>query len=281
MTWLLLFLLVLPLFVLAISPLFKTQIRHAGGVYLLHSSKPDRLDYGAVAPEHLRLFLDMAVEQGMSFVAAAEADLDGGKLAITFDDGYDCFLTIWSQLKERDIPVTIFIPTYFIGKTNDWDSFLSSSNKRHLSADQIRFLASEGVRFGSHGHRHADLTLLTERELTEELSLSRKILEELTDSPVTCLAYPYGKFNERVLRAAMAAGYTAGYASSPTSGGQMTRGRIPLSRLDNSLSFRAKLREDNLSGAEYLKSLIASSFSHLTPAANYLRWKRHTPITSD
>jgi peptidoglycan/xylan/chitin deacetylase (PgdA/CDA1 family) len=55
---------------------------------------------------------------------------------------------------------------------------------------------------------HQNLTRLNDLELTAELEQSRKIIEDNIGLPVTMLATPMGRINDRVIRNAREAGYT-------------------------------------------------------------------------
>lgn len=72
-----------------------------------------------------------------------------------------------------------------------------------------------GISFHSHTRNHPDLTKLSDDELTNELIGSRQDLESLLNEQVTYLAYPYGRYDERVLNAARAAGYQAAFSTQP------------------------------------------------------------------
>ena len=52
-------------------------------------------------------------------------------------------------------------------------------------------LRNDGWEIGSHGNTHRNLLSLTERELEDEFSLSKKVLEKIVGT-VNTYAYPYG-----------------------------------------------------------------------------------------
>jgi peptidoglycan/xylan/chitin deacetylase (PgdA/CDA1 family) len=79
----------------------------------------------------------------------------------------------------------------------------------HLTKEQIREIADLGHEIGSHTVTHANLTLLCDADLRDELSRSKSILEDVTGKPVTSLSFPFGQWNNRVWNAACSAGYTA------------------------------------------------------------------------
>src|SRR5262249_11216684 len=59
---------------------------------------------------------------------------------------------------------------------------------------------------------HPTLTKVDDAELRDELVSSKEEIERLTGVACTSIAYPKGRADERVVRAAEAAGYAAGAA---------------------------------------------------------------------
>ncbi|MBS4191129.1 polysaccharide deacetylase family protein [Bacillus sp. FJAT-49705] len=110
---------------------------------------------------------------------------------ITFDDGYKNNLNafaIFQKLKnERFKPTgTIFVISDFIGRSN------------RLSKSDIKMMADSGlISIQSHTATHPDLTTITNYEY--ELKESKDKIQKITGKPVIALAYPYGKFNDKVV----------------------------------------------------------------------------------
>jgi peptidoglycan/xylan/chitin deacetylase (PgdA/CDA1 family) len=63
--------------------------------------------------------------------------------------------------------------------------------RNHLTENDIRTLRNDGFEIGSHGNSHRNLLSLTERELENEFSISKKWLENIVGT-VNTYAYPYG-----------------------------------------------------------------------------------------
>ena len=79
-----------------------------------------------------------------------------------------------------------------------------------LTEEEVRALAGESLlTIGSHTVRHPNLTLLNDDELKRELRDSRDAIASLTEKEDLILAYPNGRFDERVEQAARDAGYVA------------------------------------------------------------------------
>ena len=118
-------------------------------------------------------------------------------LVITFDDGFkDNLLTAAPILNRYNIPFTVFVATGLLNK------------EEYLTCDELKVLAElDNCEIGAHGHSHVKLSDCSEEKVTEELSLSKKILEDLLGRPVDVMSYPHGDYNEFVLNKAREVGF--------------------------------------------------------------------------
>lgn len=64
------------------------------------------------------------------------------------------------------------------------------------------------ITIGAHGVFHTDLTVLSEQECLNELQNSKDYLEKLIQKQVSAIAFPFGTYNEKVLRASEKVGFT-------------------------------------------------------------------------
>lgn len=79
----------------------------------------------------------------------------------------------------------------------------------YLSKEQLAKLAAcPGVEIGSHTVTHPNLTACSDAELKHEMVESKRELEKITGQQITTLSFPNGAWDQRVLAAARAAGYT-------------------------------------------------------------------------
>jgi len=168
------------------------------------------------------------------------------KCCSMFDDGYQSIFDVLASVApEICRRVHIFLVVAKIGGVNDWDISGELSGKCLLGWEQILELQSLGVKFGSHGLTHADLTKLGDVELEREVKESKGILEEKLGEEVEGFAYPFGFFNERVITAVKAAGYAWAVTTSDSVweglGNPYRMRRINISGLDPEWLLRAKI----------------------------------------
>lgn len=87
-------------------------------------------------------------------------------------------------------------------KFNDIDYWLQ------MTCEQIRELASSPwVTIGSHAYYHNDLTRIPIKDAEYELQKSKQFLENIVDTPVNSLAFPYGTYTRNLVQATKDAGY--------------------------------------------------------------------------
>jgi peptidoglycan/xylan/chitin deacetylase (PgdA/CDA1 family) len=154
------------------------------------------------------------------FVAWLEglATLREDTFVLTFDVGFRGFYELaFPLLSAMGWTATVFLVTGLLGKHDQWTASENPGGKTYplLGLREIDEMARAGFSFQSHSRTHPDLTKLTRIALTEELMGARQDLEDLLGRPVPYVAYPYGRYNEDVLGATQAAGYTAAFSVQP------------------------------------------------------------------
>jgi peptidoglycan/xylan/chitin deacetylase (PgdA/CDA1 family) len=129
------------------------------------------------------------------------------RIAITFDDGNTSDMTVAvPELHRHRLSAGFFVLTDRIGRAGS------------LDRDDIRRLVAMGMRVGSHGMAHRDWTSLSAKDLSDEVSSSKAVLESICRLPVRSAAIPFGRYNATVLAALKKSGYAAAYSSD---GGNM------------------------------------------------------------
>ena len=97
---------------------------------------------------------------------AAQSPPAGKPVLITFDDGYDDFLTnAASRLEAAGFRATVFVVTERVGASADWDMTFGPP-LRLMRWDDLRALEARGFSIGSHTTAHRDLTVLMDAEMS-------------------------------------------------------------------------------------------------------------------
>ena len=119
-----------------------------------------------------------------------------GLIVCTFDDGYEnVYVNALPAMKQYGFTATVYICPDLIGKDNSWNH-KDDTNRKHMNGEMLKTLVDAGWEIGSHGMSHMNMLRLSEHEIDESLSLSKKLLEEYDRTESFC--YPYGSFNEFV-----------------------------------------------------------------------------------
>lgn len=126
---------------------------------------------------------------------------------ITFDDGYeDNFTNAFPVLQKYNFKATIYlVPNQTI---NHWEEKNTSILSNLLNNEQILQMQNSGLaEFGSHTLSHVNLSKTDEFQLEKELIESKKEIEKITNKECEAFAYPYGKFDDKIVQAVKNAGY--------------------------------------------------------------------------
>lgn len=138
---------------------------------------------------------------------SADVSFPPKTIVLTFDDGYaNNFDGAFVPLVECGMKATWFITTNCIGQKAHWQSE-NLGEAEMLTKAQLQKMAASGMEIASHTCSHPDLSSLSYDRQFEEMQASKSQLETLIQDAVTSLAYPFGKFNDKSVDAARAAGY--------------------------------------------------------------------------
>ena len=160
-----------------------------------------------ISPEMFARQLEFLKQNG--YTAISEADLyqayttgatDIKKpVMLTFDDGHaDNYTALFPLLKKNNVPALIFLITARVGTDG------------YLTWEQIGEMQRSGlVFFGSHTCTHRRLRSLPDEEIVQEITQSKKIMEEKLGVPVRSFCYPFGAggFDKRVRPQVFKAGF--------------------------------------------------------------------------
>lgn len=130
------------------------------------------------------------------------------EFAVTFDDGYlSVYEHAYPALVERGMTATVYVVAGVLGGINEWDSRAGDKKEKMMSASQLREMAEQGFEIGSHTLTHPHLTDMSDDDLKREIVDSKHKIEDIIGKEVVSFSYPYGDYDDRVLSAAIAAGY--------------------------------------------------------------------------
>ena len=132
----------------------------------------------------------------------------GRRVVLTFDDG---FRNVWEHalapLARCGYRAIQFLVADRLGRLNDWEIREGEVAEPLMDAAQVRDWLAAGHEIGAHSLTHPRLTQIPLAQAREEISASRKKLEDLFSVAVRHFCYPYGDCNDAVCDLAAEAGY--------------------------------------------------------------------------
>jgi len=152
-------------------------------------------------------WLDDHGYEGVTLDQVEDAWSPGAKLpphpvVLTFDDGYlSQYVAAFPTLEHFHWPGVLNL----VAKDAD---IPDADVKKMLGADPAWELASHTI-------THPDLTTLDSAELEQEVSGSRQLLQKRFGDPVDNFCYPAGRYDDKVIEAVKAAGYTGATTEVP------------------------------------------------------------------
>lgn len=173
----------------------------------------------------------------------------GTYIALTFDDAFSSFVrNAWPILRDLRIPVTVFVPTSYLGRQSAWVDYGGDNpvGEEVMSAKTLlEIAADELLDIGSHTATHADLVNLTDETVRQELKASRETLETMLGREIDSISFPYGSFGDRELRFAREAGYRYQFSVLPRRSSAVycegLIGRVSVHATDSAAEFRLKV----------------------------------------
>jgi peptidoglycan/xylan/chitin deacetylase (PgdA/CDA1 family) len=122
---------------------------------------------------------------------------------MTFDDGYrSVYDEAFPVLNKYSMTATVFLTTGESGRAVADERLTPLNGREMLSWGEIREMKGAGIDFGAHTISHPDLTGIETSEIENEMTGSKKIIEDKLGAPVSSFAYPYGRYDGRCLEIA-------------------------------------------------------------------------------
>jgi peptidoglycan/xylan/chitin deacetylase (PgdA/CDA1 family) len=182
-------------------------------------------------------FRPLAPDELIAFHAGERLRLPSRSFVVTADDAFRD--VVEPLLRHAYARPQAFVPTLEVGGRSWW-----AGDEPLASWAELERLADAGVAIGSHTRRHVSLPGLDPSALADELEGSRRDLEQRVPF-VPLLAYPHGRSDEAVRRAAADAGYRAAFTTDPGRNGAGTDPyllrRVGVKAWDSRLSFLWKV----------------------------------------
>ena len=118
-----------------------------------------------------------------------DAPLPTRSILITFDHGLRGFHQFGlPALKNRDIPSTVFVTTGSVGRESRLFPTARPIERTTMSWTQLKECISEDVVIGSAGHSGRALDVMSRWEASEELALSKSLLEHQLECVIAAAA---------------------------------------------------------------------------------------------
>jgi peptidoglycan/xylan/chitin deacetylase (PgdA/CDA1 family) len=158
-------------------------------------------------PKLFRLALTKLHENGYRTISLLEAvdclrmkkSFPQKSFVITFDDGYETVYKVaFPILQNYDMSATIFLTVGENGSRKIGERLPSLEGRSMLNWYEIQEMKRWGIEFGAHTLTHPDLTRLPRDRMVMEICDSKKIIENNLSTPISCFAYPYGRYNDSV-----------------------------------------------------------------------------------
>jgi len=129
-------------------------------------------------------------------------------ITITFDDGFvSNLIEAVPLMKKVGVQAINYLVADRIGQTSDWEAREGGEADPLMDESQVREWLTAGHQIGAHTCTHPRLSQISEAEAKEEISASRKKLEDRFGVLIEHFAFPYGDYNQTTLELVREAGF--------------------------------------------------------------------------
>lgn len=187
-------------------------------------------------------------------------------IMITFDDAYeDFYYNALPCMRKYGFTAVLFAISGYVGQDNSWD-INWGVKKKLMNWEQLKELIKYGFIIGSHTATHPELTRIPLDKVKTELLTSKIELENNLGSKIDFISYPFGSYNQNIVKIVRETGYKLSFTSSPFIMEDMVMGRMGMYIIDTLLDLKFKLDKGNKACYffEAVKSHTINMFSHGT-----------------
>jgi len=158
----------------------------------------------------------------------------GRMISITFDDGYQDFYTnAYPFFRERGLPATVFVATYYVGK--DWP--FAEPHHKMLTWKQIEEISNNNIEIGAHTVTHPNLEQTKLQKAHHEITKSKEEIEKHLGRTVRFFSYPFGGYTDQILKTVENAGFEGGVGGFGTVRDRSHLFTLHRVQVDSSVSF--------------------------------------------
>jgi peptidoglycan/xylan/chitin deacetylase (PgdA/CDA1 family) len=166
-------------------------------VLMYHQVSAGRADFLTVPVAELERQLAYLGRRGYRVIScrellaglAGQVPLPPRPVVLTFDDGYlNNAQLLAPLLRKYRVPATIFIPTKFMGRTNEWDG----GGEPLMDVPTLRALDPDLVELAPHSHAHVSYRHQALAAIDQDISTCLATLAQHQLPYVPVLSYPYG-----------------------------------------------------------------------------------------
>jgi peptidoglycan/xylan/chitin deacetylase (PgdA/CDA1 family) len=157
-------------------------------------------------------------------------DIKRRHFVLTFDDGLqDFYDNALPELSARNVPCVLFAVSGALGKVARWGESYYGELLPIMSDETLRRI-TEFITVGSHTVNHVKLTETNVEHARQEITHSRKQLQQLLGTEIQYFSFPEGEYNQTLLNLCREVGYRHVFTTSPTlaftSGDDFLVGRV-------------------------------------------------------
>ena len=148
-----------------------------------------------ISSKDLKYLINMIQADGYTFISLQEAHCHISNdifrfrkyAVLTADDGSKTLDNIIPWLRQKKIPLTIFIN----GRYLDGITYREAPSEKYLTQDEVFALADATIEIGNHGWDHRDLRCLSTQDFEQSISRNVNLLS-IHPRYISFWAYPYG-----------------------------------------------------------------------------------------